>query len=83
MASSLNNFFEEVDTTNYSSHFLIEQLDAVVKEVHRNTKQLPLVVLHRKRVLSLLEDASKRELIDEWMDQGVLYETPFGSNDDW
>ncbi|XP_041994732.1 proteinaceous RNase P 2 [Salvia splendens] len=63
--------------------FSITQLDAVVKEVHRKTEKQPLVVLHRKRVLSLLEDASKRELIDEWMDQGVLYETPFGSNDDW
>ncbi|KAK6163576.1 hypothetical protein DH2020_000440 [Rehmannia glutinosa] len=63
--------------------FSIAQLDAVVKEVHGKSKKLPLVILHKKRVRSLLEDASKRELIDEWMDQGVLYGTPFGSNDDW
>ncbi|KAK6119850.1 hypothetical protein DH2020_046397 [Rehmannia glutinosa] len=49
--------------------FSIAQLDAVVKEVHSKSKKLPLVILHKKRVRSLLEDASKRELIDEWMDQ--------------
>lgn len=59
------------------------QLEAVVKEVHSKTQKQPLVVLHKKRVRSLLEDASKRELINEWMDQGLLYETPYGSNDDW
>ncbi|KAI3450695.1 hypothetical protein Pfo_007360 [Paulownia fortunei] len=63
--------------------FSIAQLDAVVKEVHSRSKKWPLVVLHNKRVRSLLEDASKRELIEEWMDQGVLYGTPYGSNDDW
>ncbi|XP_057790088.1 proteinaceous RNase P 2-like [Salvia miltiorrhiza] len=63
--------------------FSITQLDAVMKEVHRKTQKQPLVVLHKKRVRSLLEDASKRELINEWIDQGVLYETPYGSNDDW
>ncbi|KAG8387511.1 hypothetical protein BUALT_Bualt02G0028700 [Buddleja alternifolia] len=63
--------------------FSIAQLDAVVKEVHNQSKKRPLVVMHNKRVRSLLEDASKRELIEEWMDQGVLYGTPYGSNDDW
>ncbi|KAG6432564.1 hypothetical protein SASPL_104144 [Salvia splendens] len=40
--------------------FSITQLDAVVKEVHRKTQQQPLVVLHRKRVLSLLENADEQ-----------------------
>ncbi|KAL8496391.1 hypothetical protein ACS0TY_020194 [Phlomoides rotata] len=63
--------------------FSIAQLDAVVKEVHTKTKKWPLIVLHKKRVRSLLEDALKRELIQELMDFGVLYGTPYGSNDDW
>ncbi|KAL3638930.1 hypothetical protein CASFOL_016837 [Castilleja foliolosa] len=63
--------------------FSIAQLDAVVKEVYSKSKKQPLVVLHKKRVRSLLEDASKRELVEEWMDKGVLYGTPYGSNDDW
>ncbi|KAG6417873.1 hypothetical protein SASPL_120070 [Salvia splendens] len=40
--------------------FSITQLDAVVKEVHRKTQQQPLVVLHRKRVLLLLENADEQ-----------------------
>ncbi|KAK4482692.1 hypothetical protein RD792_009859 [Penstemon davidsonii] len=63
--------------------FSITQLEAVVKEVYNKSKKWPLVVLHSKRVRSLLEDASKRELIKEWMDKGILYGTPYGSNDDW
>ncbi|EYU36960.1 hypothetical protein ABFS82_04G207400 [Erythranthe guttata] len=63
--------------------FSVTQLDAVVKETHSKSKKWPLVVMHKKRVRSILEDASKRELIEEWLDQGVLYGTPYGSNDDW
>ena len=64
--------------------FAIEQLDAVVKQLYnRNGKKWPLVVLHNKRYRELLENASHRELVDEWVDKGVLYTTPNGSNDDW
>ncbi|GER53558.1 proteinaceous RNase P 3 [Striga asiatica] len=63
--------------------FSVAQLEAVVKEVHSRSNKWPLVILHNKRVRSLLEDASRRKLIEEWMDQGVLYGTPYGSNDDW
>ncbi|KAL2239339.1 proteinaceous RNase P 2 [Sesamum indicum] len=63
--------------------FSIAQLDDVVKEVHKGSQKWPLVVLHKKRIRSLLEDVSKRKLIEEWTDQGLLYGTPYGSNDDW
>ncbi|XAR70141.1 Ribonuclease P [Bertholletia excelsa] len=63
--------------------FSISQLDAVVKELYKRSNKLPLVILHNKRVRTLLENASNRELLDKWMDQGVLYGTPYGSNDDW
>ncbi|EPS74097.1 hypothetical protein M569_00656, partial [Genlisea aurea] len=63
--------------------FSISQIEDVVREVYAKSEKRPLVVLHEKRVRALLEDASKRELIREWMDQGVLYATPYGSNDDW
>lgn len=61
----------------------IKQLDAVVKELHSRSNKWPLVVLHNKRVKSLLENASNRKLLEEWIAQGVLYGTPHGSNDDW
>lgn len=54
-----------------------------MKEVHKGSQKWPLVVLHKKRIRSLLEDVSKRKLIEEWTDQGLLYGTPYGSNDDW
>ncbi|KAF7119783.1 hypothetical protein RHSIM_Rhsim13G0109600 [Rhododendron simsii] len=63
--------------------FSISQLDAVVKELHSRSNKWPLVVLHNKRVKSLLENASNRKLLEEWIAQGVLYGTPHGSNDDW
>ncbi|KAB1227270.1 Proteinaceous RNase P 3 [Morella rubra] len=64
--------------------FSISQLEAVVKELdNRGRNKWPLVVLHNKRLRALLENPSHRKLVEEWMDKGVLYMTPTGSNDDW
>ena len=72
----------------YDSLFLfsrncIEQLDAVVKELYNRSNKWPLVILHKKRIRTLLENLSNRELLEEWIAQGVVYGTPYGSNDDW
>ena len=61
----------------------IEQVDAVMKELYKQNKKWPLLVLHNKRLRTLLQNDLNRELIEKWMDQGVLYGTPNGSNDDW
>ncbi|KAJ7981147.1 proteinaceous RNase P 1 [Quillaja saponaria] len=64
--------------------FSTSQLDSVVNELyHRNGKKWPLVVLHSKRIRGLLENPSCSKLVEEWIDKGVLYTTPSGSNDDW
>ncbi|CAN4098980.1 unnamed protein product [Withania somnifera] len=63
--------------------FSIMQLVAVVKELHRRSNKWPLVILHTKRVRTLLENAGYRELLEEWINEKILYGTPFGSNDDW
>lgn len=63
--------------------FSISQLVAVVKELYNRSKKWPLVILHNKRFRTLFEDSSYRELLEEWMEKGVLYGTPYGSNDDW
>ncbi|KAK6936188.1 Pentacotripeptide-repeat region of PRORP [Dillenia turbinata] len=63
--------------------FSINQLEAVVKELHRSHNKMPLVVLHQKRVQALLRSPSSEKLLQEWMSQDVLYTTPIGSNDDW
>lgn len=49
---------------------------------HSHAKK-PLIILHNKRVLSLMENSCNRELLDGWNAQGALYATPDGSNDDW
>jgi len=64
--------------------FVIVQLDDVVKELYnRSGKKWPLVVLHNKRLRGLMENPSSRKLVEEWMNNGALYTTPNGSNDDW
>ncbi|KAL6196144.1 hypothetical protein ACLB2K_031759 [Fragaria x ananassa] len=64
--------------------FSLPQLDAVVKELYnRSGEKWPLVVLHNRRFKSLVENPSHRKVVEEWMDKGILYTTPSGSNDDW
>ncbi|KAG9158126.1 hypothetical protein Leryth_000279, partial [Lithospermum erythrorhizon] len=63
--------------------FSMTQLDAVVKETYNRSKKWPLIVLHNKRVRTLFEDADNREILEKWKEDGALYATPYGSNDDW
>lgn len=66
-------------------HVVKEQLEAVVKELYNKSgnKKQPLVLLHKKRVNALLGNPNHRNLVEEWIDNNVLYATPPGSNDDW
>ncbi|XP_047317046.1 proteinaceous RNase P 2 [Impatiens glandulifera] len=63
--------------------FSIVQLKSVVEELYKQNNKWPLVIMHKKRVRMLLENAEYRELVEHWMAKGVLYATPYGSNDDW
>ena len=70
--------------TAYIVNYMILQLGDVVKELcNRNGKKWPLVILHNKRLRGLMENPSSQKLVEEWMDNGALYTTPNGSNDDW
>lgn len=73
------------NTTNcvYIVNFIV-QLHEVVKTLYnRCEKKWPLVILHNKRLKGLMENNSSRKLVEEWRDNGALYTTPNGSNDDW
>ncbi|KAL8255666.1 hypothetical protein R6Q59_030733 [Mikania micrantha] len=63
--------------------FSVSQLEAVVKELYKRSNKWPLVILHEKRIHALLANPYNRGLLEEWIDNGVLYGTPVGSNDDW
>ena len=62
----------------------IEQVEAVVKELCKMSGgKWPLVLWHNKRTRASLDNSSHRKVVEEWIDKGVLYSTPIGSNDDW
>lgn len=62
----------------------IEQVEAVVKELCKMSRgKWPLVFWHNKRTRASLDNSSHRKVVEEWIDKGVLYSTPNGSNDDW
>ncbi|XP_071711131.1 proteinaceous RNase P 2 [Rutidosis leptorrhynchoides] len=63
--------------------FSVSQLEIVVKELYKRSNKWPLVILHDKRIRSLLANPSSREIVEEWINTGFLYGTPVGSNDDW
>ncbi|KAK9061090.1 hypothetical protein SSX86_018270 [Deinandra increscens subsp. villosa] len=63
--------------------FSVSQLEAVVKELYKRSNKWPLVILHEKRIHALLANPCNRGLLQEWIDNGILYGTPVGSNDDW
>ncbi|CAN8271346.1 unnamed protein product [Cochlearia groenlandica] len=65
--------------------FSLSQLEAVVNELYLKSgnKKWPLILLHKKRVKTLLENSKNRDLVEEWIHKGVLYATPPGYNDDW
>ncbi|KAG2238769.1 hypothetical protein Bca4012_023417 [Brassica carinata] len=65
--------------------FSLPQLEAVVNELYYKSgnKKWPLILLHKKRVNALLENSNHRNVVEEWINNNVLYTTPPGSNDDW
>nr|XP_043612675.1 proteinaceous RNase P 2 [Erigeron canadensis] len=86
-----NNFEAILDGANIGLYqqnfaeggFSVSQLEIVVNELYKRSNKWPLVILHDKRVRSLFADPSNRGILEEWIDRGVLYGTPVGSNDDW
>ncbi|KAJ0941214.1 putative ribonuclease P [Helianthus annuus] len=86
-----NDFEAIVDAANIGLYqqnfadggFSVPQLEAVVKELYNRSNKWPLVILHEKRLHTLLANPCNREILQEWIDNGILYGTPVGSNDDW
>ncbi|KAF5819718.1 putative ribonuclease P [Helianthus annuus] len=86
-----NDFEAIVDAANIGLYqqnfadggFSVPQLEAVVKELYNRSNKWPLVILHEKRLHTLLANPCNREILQEWIENGILYGTPVGSNDDW
>lgn len=66
------------------SGFNLPQVEAVVNELCKMSGgKWPLIFWHNKRTRALLDNSSQRRLVEEWINNDVLYTTPVGSNDDW
>ncbi|XP_027344418.1 proteinaceous RNase P 1, chloroplastic/mitochondrial-like [Abrus precatorius] len=66
--------------------FSFSQLNSVVEQLHQMSpsKRLPLIILHKNRVTGgPAQNPKYRRLIENWKNNGALYATPQGSNDDW
>ncbi|KAJ3681278.1 hypothetical protein LUZ60_015767 [Juncus effusus] len=64
--------------------FSLSQIDRVVREMKKQSNdKWPLILLHKRRVVSLSENSENREIIETWKNENALYITPTGSNDDW
>ncbi|MQM13832.1 hypothetical protein Taro_046759, partial [Colocasia esculenta] len=59
--------------------FSWSQVEAVVKQLLESGHgKQPLVILHNKRIVGLMENDSNRQLIKEWKAQDSLYATANG-----
>ncbi|KAL4386027.1 hypothetical protein GQ457_09G027600 [Hibiscus cannabinus] len=65
-----------------SVNFNLNQLKKVVNQLQQMSpsKRFPLVILHQSRVA---RDRNNGTWLEKWKKAGVLYATPYGSNDDW
>ncbi|KAE8717896.1 Proteinaceous RNase P 1 [Hibiscus syriacus] len=65
-----------------SEKFNLNQLKKVVNQLQQMSpsKRYPLVILHQSRVA---RDPNNRKWLEQWKKAGILYATPYGSNDDW
>lgn len=64
--------------------FSLSQVEIIVTELLAcSYAKRPLVVLHNKRLMALMENHCNRQVLADWKAKGSLYATPNGSNDDW
>ncbi|KAK7261790.1 hypothetical protein RIF29_28110 [Crotalaria pallida] len=67
-------------------HFSFGHLNSVVRQLRElsPSKRLPLIILHVSRVTSgPAQNPNNKRLLENWKNNGALYATPQGSNDDW
>ncbi|XP_061374808.1 proteinaceous RNase P 1, chloroplastic/mitochondrial-like [Gastrolobium bilobum] len=67
-------------------NFSFPHLNSVVQQLRQMSpsNRLPLIILHVSRVTGgPAQNPNNRRLIENWKNNGALYATPQGSNDDW
>ncbi|CAL0324112.1 unnamed protein product [Lupinus luteus] len=67
-------------------HFSFGHLNSVVRQLRElsPSKRMPLIILHVSRVTGgPAQIPNNKRLLENWKNNGALYATPQGSNDDW
>ncbi|KAI4305820.1 hypothetical protein L6164_029163 [Bauhinia variegata] len=75
-----------VGLANMHDSFSFSRLKSVVEEIREMSpsKRMPLIILHKIRVTGgPAQSPYSKKLIEKWKQNGALYATPHGSNDDW
>ena len=68
--------------TNAPKHVDYKQIDWVVQHFQKESKNV-LLVMHERHFASFMMPNWAKPIVEKWSRDGVLYKTPFGSNDDW
>ena len=71
--------------TNYPGapkHVDYDQIDWIVR-YFQNIGMQPIVFLHERHFSPKLMPSFAEETVKRWIDFGLVYKTPFDSNDDW
>lgn len=64
------------------THVDYDQINWAVRQLQGQGYR-PLIVLHRRHIDSRKIPAGARAVIEAWVKEGLLYQTPNGCNDDW
>ena len=63
-------------------HVDYNQIDAVIQHIEKQNKSV-LVFLHSRHFTKKMMPHWAEKIVNRWEEKGILYRTPFGSNDDW
>lgn len=69
--------------SNAPRHVDYEQIDWVVRKFNFEKKQRVLLVMHARHFSVGLMPPKFKHLCDAWEEEGILFKTPPGMNDDW
>ena len=68
--------------SNCPKHVDYQQIDRVI-QYFKNQGKSVLLFLHERHFAKKLMPHWAEQVVDKWENEGILYRTPYGSNDDW
>ena len=75
--------FFKMNFASAPRHVDYEQIDWVVKHFTKKLGKKVLLVMHNRHFSRHMLPQQYKSLCDSWINDGILYKTPPGMNDDW